>query len=479
MGAAKELVEPVKKKDAGLDQEEVDRELAGYRDLAQAGQQQQALDGFLLLEKKGRVAEDVVTAKKACGALLEALNAKGDWKGIGEYVTLLSKRRGQLKQAVQAMVRQCMGYLDATPDQATRIELIKNLQAITEGKIYVEIERARLTRQLARMREAEGAVQDAAEILQEVAVETFGAMAKTEKIAYILEQVRLCLDRKDFVRAQILSKKVSVKAFTQAEGAKKGESTGEIGIEGTAIEEPEEGTPSMEALKLQYYSLMIRFYQHERDYTQICRCYRSVYDTPSIQEDPARWQDVLKKICWYVVLSPRNSDQVTLLALTEADKKLDELPAYVALLKKFSQKEVLWWKHMESEYASEVAAQEDVFAGEEGERRKADFRLRVTEHNLQVIAGYYSRVSLARLAQLLDLEADQAEKHLSELVVGGTLSAKIDRPAGIIRFSHKKGADEALDSWSGNIGRLLVLVEKTCQQIQKESMVHRVPIGSS
>jgi hypothetical protein len=28
-------------------------------------------------------------------------------------------------------------------------------------------------------------------------------MAKTEKIAYILEQVRLCLDRKDFVRAQV------------------------------------------------------------------------------------------------------------------------------------------------------------------------------------------------------------------------------------------------------------------------------------
>lgn len=27
-------------------------------------------------------------------------------------------------------------------------------------------------------------------------------MAKSEKVAYILEQVRLCLDRKDFVRAQ-------------------------------------------------------------------------------------------------------------------------------------------------------------------------------------------------------------------------------------------------------------------------------------
>jgi len=37
-------------------------------------------------------------------------------------------------------------------------------------QIYVEIERARLTRQLARMKEEEGNVIEAAEILQEVAV---------------------------------------------------------------------------------------------------------------------------------------------------------------------------------------------------------------------------------------------------------------------------------------------------------------------
>lgn len=28
-------------------------------------------------------------------------------------------------------------------------------------------------------------------------------MAKSEKVAYILEQVRLCLDKKDYVRAQV------------------------------------------------------------------------------------------------------------------------------------------------------------------------------------------------------------------------------------------------------------------------------------
>ena len=44
--------------------------------------------------------------------------------------------------------------------------------------------------------------------------------------------------------------------------------------------------------------------------------------------------------CRYVVLAPRDSDQITLLATTEADRKLEELPLYRDLLKKFSSKEV-------------------------------------------------------------------------------------------------------------------------------------------
>ncbi len=69
--------------------------------------------------------------------------------------------------------------------------------------------------------------------------------------------------------------------------------------------------------------------------------------------------------------------------------------------------QVLWWKHIDSEYAAEVAAQADVFGGEDGAKRQADFKLRVIEHNLQVIAGYYSRITLPRLAQMLDLTADE------------------------------------------------------------------------
>ena len=84
-------------------------------------------------------------------------------------------------------------------------------------QIFVEVERARLTRLLARIAEERGNPQEAAEIMQEVAVETYGALCKEEKLAFILEQVRLVLDRGDFTRAQILSKKVNPRTFVERE----------------------------------------------------------------------------------------------------------------------------------------------------------------------------------------------------------------------------------------------------------------------
>lgn len=56
------------------------------------------------------------------------------------------------------------------------------------------------------------------------------------------------------------------------------------------------------------------------------------------------------------------------------------------------------------------------------------------EHNVIVVSTYYSRISTARLAELLDLSADEAERHLADMVVAKTVSARIDRPAGIVRF---------------------------------------------
>lgn len=446
----------------------------------QAGGLHGAIEALLNLEKSSRVAEDVTATKACCSAVLDVCFQARDWKQLEEQIQQLAKRRGQLKQVIVAFVRQAMSYIDSTPDKDTKVSLIKTLQAVTEGKIFVEIERARLTRRLATMKEAEGNVSEAADILQEVAVETFGAMAKTEKIAFILEQVRLCLDKQDFVRAQILSRKISPRAFVE----RKGEGKGEIGIEGTAIEAPEEGVPTLPELKLKYYELMVRYHAHDNNYLEITRCYRSIYETEAVSSDPAKWTEVLKRTCWYLVLSPpystaqgSASDRLTLLTTVAADKKLGDLPAYKALLGQFITKEVIRWGAFEATYQAEIEAAKEVFGGDA--KRLADLRLRTVEHNVLVVAKYYTRVTTQRLAQLLDLPLAEAEKHLSDLVVSKAISAKVDRPAGLVRFGKRQEPEDLLNAWSSSISKLLGLVEQSCQQIQKEAMVHKVTLKAT
>lgn len=71
------------------------------------------------------------------------------------------------------------------------------------------------------------------------------------------------------------------------------------------------------------------------------------------------------------------------------------------------------------------------------------------------------------------LSSQDAEKHLSEMVVSKALVAKIDRPVGIVCFQPGKDSNDILNSWAFNLEKLLDLVEKSCHQIHKETMVHK------
>ena len=101
--------------------------------------------------------------------------------------------------------------------------------------------------------------------MQELQVETYGSMEKREKTDFILEQFRLCLAKKDFPRAQIISRKISIKFFEDAAQAD---------------------------LKIRFYNLMIQLSLNSNDYLKTCKNYRSLYDTPSIMENESQWKEV-------------------------------------------------------------------------------------------------------------------------------------------------------------------------------------------
>lgn len=73
-------------------------------------------------------------------------------------------------------------------------------------------------------------------------------------VVFIYLQVRLCLDRQDYVRAQILSRKINPRGFeVDPSKEKKKPKEGE-----NVVEEAPADIPSLMELKRIYYELMIR-----------------------------------------------------------------------------------------------------------------------------------------------------------------------------------------------------------------------------
>jgi 26S proteasome regulatory subunit N5 len=148
----------------------VDQILPECQEMAKNGNVSEAFDKLLSVEKQSRTAGDALSTGRILKAIVQLSFDLKDWDLLNEHIVLLSKRRNQLKTAVASMVEECCKFVNQTPDKETKLKLISTLRTVTEGKIYVEVPRARLTMELAKITEADGDVSKAAEILQELQV---------------------------------------------------------------------------------------------------------------------------------------------------------------------------------------------------------------------------------------------------------------------------------------------------------------------
>eukprot|EP00735_Rhodelphis_limneticus_P007225 TRINITY_DN19732_c0_g1::TRINITY_DN19732_c0_g1_i1::g.3270::m.3270 TRINITY_DN19732_c0_g1::TRINITY_DN19732_c0_g1_i1::g.3270 ORF type:complete len:462 (-),score=123.44,sp/Q2KJ25/PSD12_BOVIN/50.57/3e-155,PCI/PF01399.22/8.2e-18,ERp29/PF07749.7/0.24,ERp29/PF07749.7/5.7e+02,ATG16/PF08614.6/2.1e+02,ATG16/PF08614.6/4.3e+02,ATG16/PF08614.6/2.6 TRINITY_DN19732_c0_g1_i1:534-1919(-) len=411
------------------------------------GQLSTALDGLLSIEKVHRLSGDLAKTRQIVVAIVQLCYDCKEWSILNDQLVLVSKRRAQLKQAIARMVQEAMTLLEKTPDKETKLKLLETLRTITAGKMFVEVERARLTKMLSKIREDEGNLHDASKILQEAQVETFGAMERKEKIEFILDQIRLCLACEDYIRAPILCNKISTTALNQAD---------------------------FQELKLRFYRLRIQIHKHTGSFLEISKAYQAILATPSVQTSEELWKDELKRAVVYLLLAPHNNEQHDMLhRIFTMEKKLDDLPNYKNPLKYFTTVELIRWPKFEEIYSPELKDLQDVFGGADGEKRWKEFQRRVVEHNLRVMSKYYRRINSVRLAELLDLSQDDAEARLCDMVSDKTIYAKIDRTAGVVQFEKTKDPNDRLNDWSDKISKLLSLVESTTYMISREEMIHQ------
>jgi 26S proteasome regulatory subunit N5 len=205
---------------------------------------------------------------------------------------------------------------------------------------------------------------------------------------------------------------------------------------------------------------------------------------------------VIENIIMYVVLAAYSNEQSDMLHKLYANSELQRAPLHYELLKCFVTKELMRWPGIEKLYGPTLR-QSPVFAldttlGTKTGKTLADapaseagkapsppgvarwdaLHKRVIEHNIRVVAGYYSRITLQRLTELLDLPPLTTERTLCTLVTDKTVYARIDRPSGIVSFQKPRRTNEALNTWSHDIDKMLGLVEKTSHLVSKEYAMH-------
>ena len=302
------------------------------------------------VEKAARVGNDLKTLKAVIVSILTFCITEKAWKILTEQITFLAKRRGQKSAAITVIVQSVQVVLKDIVDEALEMEIIAALRIISDGKIYVEKERAMLTQRLSTIKERQGDISAAAEILQEVHVETYGAMTALEKCEFILEQVRLTLEKKDYIRAFILSKKIQRRLLDDV---------------------------AFSSCKLKFYKLMMIYHEHENDTVELSCDWKAIFDTPVVQAEDGVWKEALEHAVLFAVLSAHDQRQHDLLCRLALEKSLEKVPSFAALMKLFTTLEVIAYPLGMQDVIQSHPIMKTV---DRGEQWMKDLHTRVIEH---------------------------------------------------------------------------------------------------
>jgi 26S proteasome regulatory subunit N5 len=428
---------------------EVEAILPEAKSLAESKGVEEAVNLLLTVEKKCRTNNDTKNLKIVCLYMMKICKEKSDWTKLNAVILLIHKRNTQSKSTISGVVTEALTYLGDTPSIEVKIELIKTLKEICEGKIYVEGESAHLHFMLSKIYEGQGNIDDACDIIQDVHVETYGALTKKEKAMYILEQIRLNLLKKDYIRALIASRKMNLKT----------------------IEED-----GFTEVKIKYYTMMVEYNTVEKNVWEMSQSYNKLASSSEGESQ----KTALESAIIFLLMSKFDNEQSDMmhrikLQLTTTYKAVTLDPTYSAALGFFTTSEIIPGPFVgQDKIESHPSLVKFVPTGVDIKKYfLTELKNRVVQHNLRVVAKYYKRIRTSRLCELLGLTHDVMESHLSEVASGFDLYLKIDRPAGIVNFTEKKMPEEVLSEWSSDISKLLNLMESTCHLINRENMVYK------
>ena len=311
-------------------------------------------------------------------------------------------------------------------------------------------------------------INEAAKLIQDVQIEAFGSLENKYKVDYILFQMQVLLEKKDYIRTLIVSNKIKRNHLDD---------------------------DGFELLKIRFFQLMIEYYFCSEKYIDVSKSYKILYD-------------FVKAINDKLVDIEKNSKEVKAELMENYIKVKNEnnlkklFENYVLFLSicppemetknMFNELFIKYKKELDLDgnilYIVEKRLSDDIilidnvlfnkFKEYEIFKKNPDliklFKKYWIQHDLSIFEKFFGQIHIERISEMTLVSIDEIENELADMVVNNYIFAKINRIEKIVNFRKKTDYHDELDNYNYDMNNLLKKIEETCHLINKEYLKYGI-----
>ena len=420
-------------------------------------------------EKTARLENELEKNRAICKQILSVVQNRNDFPNYLRLFEYLTQRRNQGRECIISMVKNSLNdVLPNLKNNKDSSDLLKTVIKVTEGKIFVEFEYSQAIRKMTEIYLMNKQIDEAAKLVQDVQIETFGSLDNKYKVDYILFQMQVLLEKGDYIRTLIVSNKIK-RNHLDDEG--------------------------FELLKIRFFNLMIQYYFHEKKYIEVSKCYKALFDfVKKINEKLGEIEKNNKEIKPEII-----ENYLTVKKENDLQKLFENYVMFLSICppeletkNMFNELNIKYKKQLDLDknilYIVEERLSDDIilidnnlfnkFKEYEIFKRYPDliklFRKYWIQHDLSLFEKFFGKIHIERISEMTLVSIEEIENELADMVVNNYIFAKINRIEKIVNFRKKMDYHDELDNYNYDMNNLLKKIEETCHLINKEYLKYGI-----
>ena len=418
-------------------------------------------------EKATRLENEFEKNRTICKNILSIVHNRNDFPNFLRLFEYLTQRRNQSRESIISMVKNCLNeVLPSLKNNKDCSDLLQTIIKVTEGKIFVEYEYSQAIRKMAEIHLMNNEINEAAKLIQDVQIEAFGSLENKYKVDYILFQMQVLLEKKDYIRTLIVSNKIK-RNHLDDEG--------------------------FELLKIRFFQLMIEYYYCSKKYIEVSKCYKILYDfVKGIDDKLVDIEKNSKEVKAEIMdnyIKVKNENNLKklfenyVLFLSICPPEMETKNMFNELLIKYKKEldldgNILYI--VEKRLSDDIILIDNVLFNKFKEyeifKKNQDlialFKKYWIQHDLSLFEKFFGKIHIERISEMTLVSIEEIENELADMVVNNYIFAKINRIEKIVNFRKKTDYHDELDNYNYDMNNLLKKIEETCHLINKEYLTY-------